>query len=82
MARKRPPEVPESEIFKDGTRVRIQVDPEMIADDWTAEGLRWRREKGTGWIIRHHDAHGLSYEVGHDGGGPAGAYEHHELKEI
>ena len=60
-----------------GTRVRTVAIPD-VSDDWTEEAKVARRFGVLGRIIRHHDSHGLCYDVRHDDG-TEGCYDSNEL---
>lgn len=60
-----------------GTRVRTVAIPN-VADDWTEEAKFVRRFGVLGTIVRHHDSHGLCYDVQHDDG-TEGCYDSREL---
>lgn len=68
--------------IKPGTKVRIVVDSEKVADDWTHWAKLSRKKDGTGVVQRHHDSHGLCYDVLHDDDQTEGCYDPHELTEI
>jgi hypothetical protein len=61
-----------------GTRV-ITTGPNPDVDDWTDEALKKRRWGVSGSIIKHHDSHGLCYEVMHDDG-TIGCYDPSEFQ--
>lgn len=60
-----------------GTRV-VTREPEQVSKDWTAEALSTRQWGVQGEILRHHDSHGLTYEVRH----PDGSVGHYEPREL
>lgn len=60
-----------------GTQVETDLSG-PIANDWTTFALASRRHGAKGVIVKHHDSHGLNYEVRHEDG-TIGCYEPHEL---
>lgn len=60
-----------------GTHVRT-VRPDWVSSDWTTEALASRQWGAAGTVLRHHDSHGLTYEVLH--GATIGHYEPRELQ--
>jgi len=59
----------------------LTIERAEVADDWTADALASRQWGVEGQIVKHHDSHGLTYEVRHPDGS-IGHYEHHEVMEI
>lgn len=59
-----------------GTRVRTNIDPAKVSKDWWSPGER--KHGALGFIVKHHDSHGLCYDVKHDDGSK-GCYDPHEL---
>jgi len=62
--------------FPGGATVRTTND--AGATDWTEVARLRRRWGAPGVVIRHHDSHGLVYEVRHEDG-TVGCYEQEEL---
>lgn len=68
--------------LKPGTRVRTtQINEDMVGE-WSDEALASKQWGVTGEIVAHHDSHGLSYEVRHDGDGSIGHYDPSEFEVI
>jgi len=57
----------------------VQTRPvEDPSDDWTEEALSSRQWGVVGVVTRHHDSHGLTYEVKH----PDESIGHYEPREL
>jgi hypothetical protein len=67
-------------MMANDTQVRT-VEAEKVSLDWTPEALISRQWGVVGSITKHHDAHGLTYEVRHPDGS-IGHYEERELEEV
>lgn len=64
-----------------GTRVRTTQLNESMIGEWTAEALAEKKWGVTGMILRHHDSHGLCYDVQHDDG-TFGCYDPSEFEVV
>ncbi len=64
-----------------GMRIRTTQLNESMIREWTAQGLADKRWGVTGMILRHHDSHGLCYDVQHDDG-TFGCYDPSEFEVI
>lgn len=60
-----------------GTDVRTIAIPN-VANDWEEEAIASRKFGVRGIIVRHHDSHGLCYDVRHEDG-TEGCYDSREL---
>lgn len=61
-----------------GTQVLTSRENPSLRDEWTAE-TRSKRQWGVGgYILKHHDSHGLCYEVNHPDG-TVGTYDPSEF---
>ena len=60
-----------------GTKVTTDISA-GDADDWMPEALASRKHNAKGVVVKHHDSHGLCYEVQHEDG-TIGHYDPHEL---
>lgn len=63
-----------------GTRVKT-LSAKLSDREWMPEALLARKWGVTGTILRHHDSHGLCYDVLHDDGGE-GCYDPSEFEVI
>lgn len=62
-----------------GTKVKTSSGPKAKPNDWLPECLASRQWGVKGTILKHHDSHGLSYEVQHEDG-TVGHYDPLELE--
>jgi hypothetical protein len=61
-----------------GTRVKTTEPNMTLRREWTDEGWASKKWGVEGVVIHHHDSHGLSYEVEHDG--TIGHYDPSEIQ--
>ena len=62
-----------------GTSVRTTQEDKSNADSWTESAKNRRRWGVEGEVIKHHDSHGLCYDVKH-ADGSVGCYDPTELQ--
>ena len=66
-------------LFDPCTRVRTTRLNEELRQEWTDKGWAGKKSGVLGTILRHHDSHGLCYDVKHDDG-TEGCYDPAELE--
>ncbi len=62
-----------------GTRVKTTQPNESMRREWTEEGWTGKKSGVLGTILRHHDSHGLCYDIEHDDGSE-GCYDPSEFE--
>lgn len=65
-------------MLSNGTKVRVHIVKNRVANDWSPDAEKARKDDVGGHVIGHHDSHGICYDVRHDDGS-IGYYEPHEL---
>jgi len=61
-----------------GTRVRTTQPNLAMRDEWTEKGWASKKPDMSGKVLRHHDCHGLCYDILHDDG-TEGSYDPSEF---
>ncbi|MBI2064830.1 MAG: hypothetical protein HYT62_02110 [Candidatus Yanofskybacteria bacterium] len=64
-----------------GTRIKTTKPNERMRREWTDGGWYSKRSDTHGTILRHHDSHGLCYDVRHDDG-TEGCYDPSEFEVV